>query len=383
MKKCSKNIFLFNEEVFEQIDGLSMGSPLAPILANWFVAKVESTVLGNSNVKQPKFYRRYVDDVFAVFESAADRDQFFDCLNGAHENLQFTMENIDNVSNSLPFLDVSVRVADAGRFETSVYRKPTNTNVVLNYEAVAPTKWKRAIIKCFLTRARRVTSSKYLFEKEVRYIKTMLKTNGYPTTFVENTIDDYMNSASNDGKYTEVTKDSIPDDADALKPVYFVVPYVGKASEKLQRRVGQEMREHGIHLRAANKTTKVGSYFSLKTNIPKLFKTDVVYQFRCPEDQDCHYIGETQRQFYKRIMDHLPGTTKQPTNSAIHEHVSQCNGCMAQSNATLTNCFSIIRTCNTMDVLSEEAICIKKYEPSLNTQMGAFKGSRVPTNIFN
>ena len=211
----------------------------------------------------------------------------------------------------------------------------------------------------------------------------MLKTNGYPNTFVKNTIDDYINSATNEEKSTEVTKGSIPDDADTLKQVYFVVPYVGKASEKLQRRIGQEMRQHGINLRAAYKTTKVGSYFSLKTRIPKLFKSDVVYQFRCPEDQDSHYIGETQRQFYKRIMDHLPGTSKQPTNSAINEHISQCKSCMEQSSATLTNCLSIIRNCNTGDVLSEEAICIKKYEPSLNTQMGPFKGSRVPTNIFN
>ena len=383
MKKCSKNKFLFNDEVFEQIDGLSMGSPLAPILANWFVAKVESTVLGNPNVKQPKFYRRYVDDIFAVFESAADRDQFYDCLNSAHVNLQFTMENVDTVSNSLPFLDVSVRIAESSQFETSVYRKPTNTNVVLNYEAVAPTKWKRAIIKCFLTRAKRNTSSQYLFEKEVRYIKSMLKSNGYPSTFVEDTIDDYMKSILNQEKNTDVTKAGNPEDEDALKQVYFVVPYVGNASEKLQKRVRREMAQHGINIRAAYKTTKVGSYFGLKTKIPKLFKTDVVYEFRCPEDQDCHYIGETQRQLYKRIMDHLPGTSKQPTNSAIHEHISQCKGCMAQNNASLSNCFTILRNCNTGDVLSEEAICIKKFGPSLNTQMGPFKGSRVPTNIFN
>ncbi|MEL6805942.1 MAG: hypothetical protein AAFO91_19435, partial [Bacteroidota bacterium] len=33
LKVCSQSIFLFNEKVFKQIDGVAMGSPLAPLLA--------------------------------------------------------------------------------------------------------------------------------------------------------------------------------------------------------------------------------------------------------------------------------------------------------------------------------------------------------------
>ena len=106
-----------------------MGSPLASILANWFVAKVENDILDNPNIKQPKFYRRYVDDIFAIFESEEDKNIFYGHLNRAHKNLRFTMENMDNSSKSLPFLDINVRITDLNEFETTVYRKPTNTNV--------------------------------------------------------------------------------------------------------------------------------------------------------------------------------------------------------------------------------------------------------------
>ena len=33
----SKSQFLFNNEFFDQIDGVAMGSPLAPVLANLFM----------------------------------------------------------------------------------------------------------------------------------------------------------------------------------------------------------------------------------------------------------------------------------------------------------------------------------------------------------
>ena len=45
-----------------------MGSPLAPTLANFFLAHMECKLLKKNNVLiQPIFYRRYVDDIFAVF----------------------------------------------------------------------------------------------------------------------------------------------------------------------------------------------------------------------------------------------------------------------------------------------------------------------------
>ena len=66
LKTCSQSIFCFNNQVFKQIDGLSMGSPLAPLLANWFVSKLETNLL---NEIQPKMYTRYVDDIFTIFSN--------------------------------------------------------------------------------------------------------------------------------------------------------------------------------------------------------------------------------------------------------------------------------------------------------------------------
>ena len=45
-----------------------MGSPLAPVLANLFMGHHEKRWLENYN-SGIEFYRRYVDDIFALFNT--------------------------------------------------------------------------------------------------------------------------------------------------------------------------------------------------------------------------------------------------------------------------------------------------------------------------
>ena len=57
------------------------------------------------NVK-PIFYKRYVNDIFAVFESESDTDGFYSYLNTRNENIKFTFEK--EKDNKLPFLDILI-----------------------------------------------------------------------------------------------------------------------------------------------------------------------------------------------------------------------------------------------------------------------------------
>ena len=45
--KCSQAHLVFNGKVFDQIDGVAMGSPLTPVLANPFLGHHENTWLKN------------------------------------------------------------------------------------------------------------------------------------------------------------------------------------------------------------------------------------------------------------------------------------------------------------------------------------------------
>ena len=382
LSKCSKSIFLYNENVYQQIDGLSMGSPLAPILANWFVAMVEKTILEDPKIPQPKFYRRYVDDIFAVFSCESDKETFFNHLNKAHGNLKFTMENMDTSKKSLPFLDVDIKITSSNKFETKVYQKPTNTGVVLNYVATVPKNWKSSVVKCLLHRAQRVTSSRELLRKDIHCLKTMFLNNGYPEAFLDKIITDFLNNTEQrDGSDSSTCQNTTETSTDPLKSVYLTLPYIGKPSEKLHKRLRTEMLQHKIDLKAAYRSTKVGSYFSLKQDVPTLLRSDVVYKFECPLDKDSRYIGETQRHFFTRISDHCSTTSaKQSQQSAVRDHILNCNDCSRSKN--IVDCFSILRTCSGHDILSQEALCIGKMKPSINIQLAQFNGTRVPINIY-
>ena len=50
----------------------STGSPLAPILANIFMRNFEEKAFNNFTGTHPKFYRRYVDDSFLLFQDKSE-----------------------------------------------------------------------------------------------------------------------------------------------------------------------------------------------------------------------------------------------------------------------------------------------------------------------
>ncbi|XP_065667691.1 uncharacterized protein LOC136087983 [Hydra vulgaris] len=64
----SQTHFLFKGHTYDQIDGVAMGSPLAPVLANLFMGHFENNWIKNCNGVKPVFYKRYVDDIFAAFQ---------------------------------------------------------------------------------------------------------------------------------------------------------------------------------------------------------------------------------------------------------------------------------------------------------------------------
>ena len=63
-------VFVFNGCSYSQIDGMAMGSPLGPIFAGIFMCSLEEHMLDSCPLSyHPLFYKRYVDDTFALFKS--------------------------------------------------------------------------------------------------------------------------------------------------------------------------------------------------------------------------------------------------------------------------------------------------------------------------
>ena len=210
------------------------------------------------------------------------------------------------VSNGpLPFQDVSILIGNQA-FVTEVYRKPTNTGVTMNFNCTAPMKWKRALIYCLQRRAHQTSSSFTTFLMEVDKITTILKNNAYPKYVVNRALkdfttkhqiceDNYCASKRNKPMATEIQDQT---------QAYLAVPYLGKPSLKFQSRIRKEMEKYGLNLISSYTTTKTSSYFSLKSNPPILFRSNIVYRFNCSCDKNVTYVGETRRHLFRRIIDH-------------------------------------------------------------------------------
>ena len=102
----SQTHFIFNSKFYNQIDGIVMGLPLAPVLANIFMGFHESKWLNEYNLKKSKVYLRYVDGIVAAFDNEQDSLNLLIYLNNRHPNIKFTIEK--QINHSTAFLDVFI-----------------------------------------------------------------------------------------------------------------------------------------------------------------------------------------------------------------------------------------------------------------------------------
>ena len=131
-----------------------MGLNISPVLANIFLNNLETKFLDEcpENIK-PKFYKRFLDDTFLLFDTAEQLKQFFQYVIVIHRNIKFTYEV--EVNNTLSFLDITVRRIN-NTFETSIFRKKTFTGLSTNFFSSIYDKYKTTAVITLLHRASRV-----------------------------------------------------------------------------------------------------------------------------------------------------------------------------------------------------------------------------------
>ena len=354
-------LFLFNGNYYNQVEGVAMGSPLGPKLANIFLCYHEKKWLRDCPEEfKPIKYRRYVDDTFLLFADESHIEKFQHYLNEQHININFTVEREQN--NTLPFLDIEVIRSDT-EFSTGIYRKPTFSGVYSNYGSFMPTEYKYGMITTLLYRSFEIVSDYVKLDNEIVNLKNILKRNRYPDGFINKVI--FMFSHK---KFTpkKPVIHTVP-----KKRVRIILPYLGQTSRTIRTKLRNLFRMiPSCRLEIIYQTTyRMGNLFRFKDCLSKSIMTNFVYHYKCGSCA-ASYVGRCYRHKHVRFCEHagispktgVPYTLTLENASSIKTHMIT-----KKHPVNIDVDFNILSRGGTREVLDiKESIMIRKLKPTLN-----------------
>ena len=301
---------------------MAMGSPLGPTFANIFMCNLEESIFSDCPDEfKPKYYRRFVDDTFALFQNLDQANGFLNFINSLHPNIQFTMEA--EQEECLSFLDISVNRTN-NKFSTGVYRKSTFTGLGLNFYSFCPFRFKLNACKTLLYRAYNICSDWARFHSEITFLTEYFTKNCYPSSVLSGSIKKFLdNIFKPPTTYCTVPK----------KQIYVSLPYMGNLSVSVEKELNTCLSKLYPYVNfnfIFKNQFALGSLFRFKDNIPKLFRSGIVYRFACPRCNLGTYIGCSTRMLKVRMASHkgVSHRTGCQLNkkefSAIREHCRTC-----------------------------------------------------------
>ena len=205
---CLKSTFFtFKGVVYEQVEGVAMGSPLSPIVANLYMEAFEKSAIDAFPLK-PKWWKRFVDDTNINWPHGRESlIEFLGHLNSRSDHIKFTMEVEED--NHIPFLDVLITKRNDGTLGHQVYRKKTHTDRYLHVDSHHLPSQKIGVINTLVTRAIRISDEDHL-EQELDHLSNVFQMNGYNKNQITKVIHKARKKSRKQNKNIDGTKIVLP-----------------------------------------------------------------------------------------------------------------------------------------------------------------------------
>ena len=289
--------FQYNGKHYKQLHGTAMGSPVSVVVAEIVMQNIEERALTTCRQTIP-LWLRYVDDTFTAVHKD-EIDVFHDHLNEQNADIQFTREVEED--GKLPFLDCLVS-RDENTLRTTVYRKPTHTDRLLDESSYNPTSHKATTIKTLTRRAAQlVCNTPDSLSDENKYLRRVFDKNNYKDDFIRR-------NAHQPTETTETNANSTPTTTASI-------PYIKGTSETIARIL------QPYNIRVAHKpiTTLRHLLTNVKDKDEPNNRQGAVYKIKCSDCQ-ASYIGETGRNLKTRLTEHKRAKRNGDVNNHIAEH---------------------------------------------------------------
>jgi len=242
------------------------------------------------------------------------------------------------------FLDMLIMRTN-GKLKSTWYTKPTDTGLTMNFHSLAPEKYKRSVVSGMIHRIIRACSTWEAVHESIVKAKKILEDNQYPPSFYDPIIKRTLHSIF------ETKEDSEIEEEEDRKMLF--IQYRGKVSESYEK----SLKKIGAPCKVIFIIRKLKTVLpSLKSEIPKVLKSGVVYNISCSRCKSC-YVGQTARHLQTRIKEH----SRQ--SSLLGNHFKQCNNVLTMDDV------SILATAKSIhQLLVLEALFINDVKPLLNTK---------------
>ena len=172
--------FQYNGKQYKQLHDTAMWSLVSVVVAEIVMQNIEESALSTCRQTIP-LWLRYVDDTFTAVRHD-EIDAFHHHLNEQNTDIQFTREVEEN--GKLPFLDCLVS-RDDNSLRTTVYRKPTHTDRLLDESSYNPTSHKATTIRTLTRRAQQVYNTTDSLSDENKHLDRVISKNNYNEGFIQ------------------------------------------------------------------------------------------------------------------------------------------------------------------------------------------------------
>lgn len=197
--------FEFNGQLYKQIKGLRMGSPVSPILASIVMNNIIDTTF--KTVQKPILFTKYVDDIL-IIDNKEKIMNIYKRLNEIDYNVQLELEWMNEKTNSINYLELTIINKRDCSISTKWYQREISSQRILNYHTQHNPTQIRATANNYIRTMIKLTDN--IHKKEtIKKAKQILRINNYPQKLTENLIKKVMEEQELSSQVTEKINESM------------------------------------------------------------------------------------------------------------------------------------------------------------------------------
>ncbi|XP_071959560.1 uncharacterized protein [Antedon mediterranea] len=348
-----------------------MGSPVSPLIANIYLEWLEEEAIKSADrtIKQ-RFWRRYVDDVFAIVHKDAPLplNRHLDSIDPS-DNIKFTTEIMSE--KQIPFLDMIITIKQDGTLATKVYRKPTHTDQYLDFHSNHPLEHKLSVVNTLVNRADTIVSEEKDKKHELEHIRKALKICNYPKWSVDRVV-----NKRKEQKSINKSEERQRKEMEKMK-AHIGIPYIHGISEKIRR----TFAKHKVNTFFIPSNKLKNGLVHPKDRIKTEDMCGVIYEVNCLNCEKV-YIGETGRALNTRIGEHKKDVSTH--NQVVRTRANRNSSSKVLHKSAITdhaigndhipnwNARVIEKEAQTDKRKIKESICIRKRPHNINRDIGGY-----------